>query len=250
MKKTVFRPWFRKTKKIVPALGKIFLFLPVPVVFLLFYFLLKSDFFAIRYVECKAGEKICTPETEKSFLTLIGQNIWTINIDKEQERIKNSSFVFNEVEISKVWPNKLKLDIFLRKPVGRVSFDKKDYFVFSDDGMIISRQEEFDRVLPLVIVYEKFPLNLGVQANELAGAAGLFTALTVYGINGSGYNLHEDGYLSIRLPDQSEVIFSLEKDMEKQVASLQLILSRSKIEGKPFSKLDLRFDKPVAVFKQ
>ncbi len=44
------------------------------------------------------------------------------------------------------------------------------------------------------------------------------------------------------------VLFSKEKEYSNQVASLQFILSRSKIEGKIPQKIDLRFDKPVLTY--
>ncbi|MFZ5366433.1 MAG: hypothetical protein ACOZBZ_04080 [Patescibacteria group bacterium] len=45
-----------------------------------------------------------------------------------------------------------------------------------------------------------------------------------------------------------KVFFSREKDLSGQVASLQLILGRSKIEGKIPLEIDLRFDKPVLIY--
>lgn len=44
------------------------------------------------------------------------------------------------------------------------------------------------------------------------------------------------------------VTFSQEKDLALQVASLQLILQRFKIEGKTPKKIDLRFNKPIVTF--
>lgn len=41
------------------------------------------------------------------------------------------------------------------------------------------------------------------------------------------------------------VLFSASKDLRGQVASLQFILSRTKIEGKIPLKIDLRFEKPI-----
>lgn len=52
-----------------------------------------------------------------------------------------------------------------------------------------------------------------------------------------------------RLKNGGNVIFSSEKDLFAQVSSLQFILSRLTMEGKLFSQLDLRFDKPVIVSK-
>ena len=49
----------------------------------------------------------------------------------------------------------------------------------------------------------------------------------------------------IRLKDDGEVILSAEKELNSQISSLQFIHKRLTMEGKLFSQLDLRFDKPV-----
>ena len=53
----------------------------------------------------------------------------------------------------------------------------------------------------------------------------------------------------VKLTQGEEVIFSLRKSLDLQISSLQLILSRLTIEGKRFSRLDLRFDKPVVTLR-
>lgn len=58
-----------------------------------------------------------------------------------------------------------------------------------------------------------------------------------------------DGSLSIKLKDESEIIFSSKKDVKSQITSLQLMLSRLTIEGKKLKSLDFRFDNPVVSFK-
>jgi len=44
-------------------------------------------------------------------------------------------------------------------------------------------------------------------------------------------------------------IFSSKKDKEEQVDSLQQVISKAKIDSAKIAKIDLRFDKPVLVFK-
>lgn len=46
-----------------------------------------------------------------------------------------------------------------------------------------------------------------------------------------------------------EIYISSQKPFVSQISSLQLVLSRFTIEGKRIATLDLRFDKPVVVFK-
>src|SRR4051812_29749422 len=54
----------------------------------------------------------------------------------------------------------------------------------------------------------------------------------------------------IILKDKSQVIFSSQKDINSQISSLQFILSRLTMEGKLFTQLDLRFDKPVITLRK
>lgn len=58
-----------------------------------------------------------------------------------------------------------------------------------------------------------------------------------------------NGAYIVALTNGSEVTFSAKKDIMLQISSLQFILSRLTMEGKLFSRLDLRFDKPVIVTK-
>ena len=59
----------------------------------------------------------------------------------------------------------------------------------------------------------------------------------------------QDNSYAIKLVDGSEVIISSQKNINKEMSSLQFILSRLTMEGKEFYKLDLRFEKPVIIFK-
>ncbi|HYM65209.1 MAG TPA: hypothetical protein VES68_01855 [Candidatus Sulfotelmatobacter sp.] len=62
-------------------------------------------------------------------------------------------------------------------------------------------------------------------------------------------SLTSDGSLKINLKDGGEVILSSKKDIQSQISSLQLILSRLTIEeGKKLKSLDFRYDSPVVSF--
>lgn len=58
-----------------------------------------------------------------------------------------------------------------------------------------------------------------------------------------------DGDYLLALKPEGEVLLPKSADLEKEISSLQLILARITMEGKQFSRLDLRFEKPVIVFK-
>lgn len=51
----------------------------------------------------------------------------------------------------------------------------------------------------------------------------------------------------VKLSSGEEILLTDTKDIGSQLSSLQVIISRLTMEGKRFSKLDLRFDRPVIV---
>ena len=55
----------------------------------------------------------------------------------------------------------------------------------------------------------------------------------------------EERALIVIFSDRLTCFFSLEDEIEPQLASLQFILWRAKIESKSLKTVDLRFDKPV-----
>jgi len=60
--------------------------------------------------------------------------------------------------------------------------------------------------------------------------------------------LSKAAYL-VRLKTGEEVFISEDKDILKQLTSLQLILARLTMEGKQASRLDFRYDKPVVLYE-
>ncbi len=73
--------------------------------------------------------------------------------------------------------------------------------------------------------------------------------LTKHNISFGKVLLNSDGSLSVKLRDESEIIFSSKRSVKSQITSLQLMLSRLTIEGKKLKSLDFRFDNPVVSFK-
>ena len=57
-----------------------------------------------------------------------------------------------------------------------------------------------------------------------------------------------DSSTLVTLDNGGEVLFSQKKNIQQQIASLQLIIRQLTIEGRQFKRIDLRFDNPVIVF--
>ncbi len=59
--------------------------------------------------------------------------------------------------------------------------------------------------------------------------------------------LSDYSYL-VDIQNNGQVILSQDKDIVKQIASLQRILIQLTIEGKPFKSIDFRFSEPIIGF--
>lgn len=88
--------------------------------------------------------------------------------------------------------------------------------------------------------------SLVSQASE---AKKLSLLLEKAGIASASVSLRDTTSFEVTLSEGAHVIFSATKPVDIQVSSLQLMLSRFTIEGKKFSQIDLRFERPVIVFK-
>jgi hypothetical protein len=74
------------------------------------------------------------------------------------------------------------------------------------------------------------------------------TLLGEYGFIPEGLSF-EENQITVILPGGTTILFPRGGDLKFQVASLQFIISRSKIDGRLLKKVDLRFEKPVVVYQ-
>ncbi len=122
-----------------------------------------------------------------------------------------------------------------------------DFFIVDQEGVVFKKiGASLD--LPLIFTKEFDQLKMGqkVDDDELIQAITLVSLLTKIDIKPEIARVSKEEIV-VFLKEGPEVVFSSQKEPAAQVGSLQLILSRTKIEGKRLKRIDLRFDKPVIV---
>ena len=246
MKKKARRPAFRH-RSWLPKLRLIGLVLALGLVAAGAFTFMQSDFFSIRYLDCQVDHQPCLPTQEDLFLEFLGKNIFTLKGSDRISKIKEQIYLYEDITLQKKLPNRITINLTRRQAVGLITSLGKPSLSFDREGVLFSPNDQ-ELNSPLVQVYPEFPLQLGVKAPELAKLAELFTLLSDQQVRLSDYILDDRGVIKTHQTDKLGIVFDLNQDLAKQVASLQLILSRSKIEGKSISSIDLRFDKPVVVF--
>lgn len=110
-------------------------------------------------------------------------------------------------------------------------------------GLIVVKLHQPNYVSPLASI--EF-----AHASQNDKVGQLTDGLKKNNIEYSSVHLEKDNAIVVKLKEGGVVTFSSQKDIILQIASLQYILSHLTMEGKLFTRLDLRFEKPVIVLKK
>lgn len=234
---------FRQLKIILPVL--LFLLIIVG----LGYFL-KDDFWNIQKISCFEEENLCSADIYGDLASLvIGRHLLFLSSPQVAAKIRAKYPFLKEIKIVKKIPPELQFILKKREAMAALvkeSSPDENYLV-DEEGFCLKKASATD--LPLVLVQELPKIAVGEKPEDRA----ITKAIEI--IKELKLNLFEPKTakvnpfnIEVRLEGDELTIFSTFKELKIQINSLQLILTRAKIEGKKISRLDLRFDKPVVVY--
>lgn len=239
-----------KTKKTIIKFLKI-TFLIAGFGFLIFGFfqLFKGDFFRIDQVVCfDSLDKVQPCQTDlwmKINSMVLGKNLIFLSPQKLSQEIQNELIVVKEVKLEKKLPRRLIIYLGKRKPIAVVEA-KGEYWEVDYQGVVLAKPSQ-PTDLPLV-VSEELSLsadNRRIESSPVLASLDCLYRLLFKSIEVRRLEITSSQKLTLYLKTGPEVLISLERDLQPQVDSLQLIYERAKIEGRQIKKIDLRFDKPV-----
>lgn len=169
--------------------------------------------------------------------------------NKTSDYIKRINPLFETVTITKLYPQTIKLHIVLDKPVAYLKADQ-GFFVMSKQAKILEKVKTKNiHSLPVITYFQKFGYD-SYQRGDNLNRSDLLKALYIsercrqLGIRANTIDI--DGVDVIGLyVDKKAIIFSSEKDQDSQLYQLEQILHQFRIQGDDFSKLDLRYNRPI-----
>ena len=250
---------------------RLLLLLLIPVFALLIF---KSNFFVIRKVSVQTKEVSCVMnEALTAELSLLGQNILFLDDKKITEKIKEKYLCLEDIKLERRFPGEIKLLVSGRVPLTRVvtyqqtpglDLSSSDASPSSQSALIdwsslsfASPQFLADKkgVLFALSSDENFPLFfVPEQTVKLSQRldAGLFEKvfLIFNGLNKEGIKVQEAKLVDqdLLIYNPQKIAFSLKKDVNRQLISLQLILQKATIDDRKMELIDLRFNKPIVVY--
>lgn len=239
----------------------------------------KFQVFNISSVEIRSEEIDCVDVTSlKKEIDLTGKNILLVK-DENIANITQKYHCVKSFTTKKHYPQKVTIFLNKRSPLARVlklpndsSFNlasltsspssqtalinwtfpkvlEKSYLVVDDTGYIFTKTEATDSA---IIFTPEGDLKLGLQLNfdKFSKIAVIIDKLNELRFDTAYINPAikiADGYCLVKLNGFS-LAFSLQKDIFGQLASLQLILQKAKIDGNKIETIDLRFERPVVIY--
>lgn len=119
----------------------------------------------------------------------------------------------------------------------------------AENGQVLDRASSKK---PLLYLDKNIKLAAGQKVTDQQA---LFAAKIAAGLSRSDFTvasirLLDSPDIAVYSPQDAIAVFSSNKDANLQIDSLQQVLAKAKIDATKISKIDLRFDKPVIVFKQ
>jgi len=264
----------RKKKSFSKKLWKIGILVLIFFLILDLYLLFDSSFFKIKSLEVNLEKIGCvTKDKILSENSLIGQNFFLLSGDFEK-KIKDKYFCIKDIHLEKKFPDKIKLNISGREAVVvlvslktseasisgllenlstpssyLVSQDNISQEVLVDsEGIIFSKYE--GGTLPKIFLTAS-DLNIGKKIEEevIKNSLNIIEKVKTFGLSLQEARIYSKNtlYLSptTNLP---KLIFALNKDINVQLASLQLILEEAKIDMQEMEFIDLRYDKPIVKY--
>lgn len=178
-----------------------------------------------------------------------GQNLLFLNTDKIAEILVHKNVNLKSIKIDKIYPDSLKL--YPQAKIIKARIKSNTGKVLLDEEFILLRSEDEEVNNVPVIEVQNIPVVLSQKADWRVERAIIFydqiinQGLSIRRIKVDGYL----AYVTLSIAEGTEVLIPLEEEGYKAAASLQIIMSRFRIEGKFVSRIDLQFDKPVVILE-
>lgn len=204
---------------------------------------LTSSFFNIKSFDCKTQYGPCLDEDLKAYEPFLGKNLFLVKT-KEVENASLQNLMNRKASVQRVFPNSLAIILDKRKPlVSLKALNSESLILVDKEGVVLEFVESSS--LPTIVVQQQVTgLSVGQKLDQrlITAIQGFYMTYKSQGIQAATLS---DKTLRFELPDGITVFYGLDRDPEVSVGALQLILSRSRIDGKLPKIIDLQYTKPV-----
>jgi len=230
----------------------------IPLVFVVLIILIltvyRLNIFTIKKVDIESINVSCADQNQlKNSSGLLGQNFFMIDYLKTENILKKKFVCIKSVAVSKILPDKVRLEIQNRQALAVLAslkneasisatpsaFDVREYELIDNEGVIFGKASN-NLNLPQIFVYN--------SKDNIQSALKILEKLKTLGLEINESSLVDKVFVINASSAVPRISFLLDNNIDIQLASLQLILDKAKIDSGMLEFIDLRFDKPVIKF--
>lgn len=202
--------------------------------------------FTVRSIDVTGDRNCLNKESIEATSHILGKNIFLINTREVRENLKKENSCLDSVSLNKKLPSKLAIDVKAKVPVAKI--DGTDLLA-SADGLVIKQQAQ----VPIPTIYLPGNIKAAQGArftqNNILSALDITAALLKSDFTPSSVRIVGPEDIAVYSTNETVALFTTRMSTSGQVDSLQSILTKAKIDAAKIAKIDLRFDKPIIVFK-
>ncbi len=203
-----------------------------------------SEYFKIKSVDIQDNTHYEDEEIITLIQDLVGNNIFEVNKKKIEDTITEELNWIKEVELSKIFPDKVIIKLIERKPSLKIVY-KSEYFLVDDEGVVLDKisKENSDNYNDLVLV--KNAVNYNVAIGEKIAKKNVLSCVEIYKVFDSELKSiikearlenNISGDIVFCTNDRKEIIFGDSSDIAKKVEILKQLLK----EETNYTIMDLR----------
>lgn len=246
-----------------------FILVLLSIIFSLVYFFRNITFkklvINIDRIDCVDKKQI------ENIVSISNKNFLTYSFETEKQILEKKIICMKSANFKKSFPDKLTVDIHIRKPSinfftaiessssaqniddiinpatdsAKISPEFSNSFVSDDEGVIFAKTAK-DEIYKVNLINRQLKIGDKIDVDIIKGILHIFTNLNSLGINAwENYLNSKDFYIK---GDSKIIVLNLNSKLNTQIASLQLILQKAKIDNENIEFIDLRFDKPVVKY--
>jgi len=262
----------RKKLNLFPKLWKIGSAVLVALLILDSYLLYDSSIFNIKTVDVKLDKIGCGSRNDiVRDSQVLGQKFFLLDEKKLEQKLKEKYFCIKSVILSKQFPNKVSLQVSGREPAAVLALLKNqeaspsgeidyiasdsakatqaevaDQFFVDSEGIVFAKFTEGVNVPTIYFWSENLVVGKKIGGNIVENSLKILDKIKSFGIDSKEAKIYSESILLINpTTEKPKIVFALNKDINIQLASLQLIMTQAKINEEEMEFIDLRFDKPV-----
>lgn len=248
------------------------------------YFVFSAKIFFIKSIEIHLNKIDCVDETRiREASNLIGKNFFYLDFYGVENDLKKKFICIKGISFSKKLPDYVKMNVFGREAAAlltltnqseasesgilenfmqtqasssaassesaKLSFSTSgvsEKFIVDSDGMIFSKNYEQFSAPEVYISGINLSLGQMLEKGLVSNTLKILEKVKTFGIEVKEAKVISEKALLIN--GNPKIVFRLDSDIDKQTASLQLILKTAKIDSNTLEFVDLRFDKPIVKF--